>query len=253
MDAAETPGFAYFWPQFGLDGCPRFEGQRVLEVGFGDGSRCLEAAAHGAERVLGIDTILLHVDQATARRDSDFPRLAGVVDFRHCPIEDLPDAGFDAIISENTFEHIMNVDVVLEQIRCKLSRNGKAYISFGPLYHSPYGDHGWLRAALPLSNTFSWPWGHLLVPETILFRRLHRLKGLPLYRQTHDWAYMDLNKLTIRDYQRLFAKSGLEVRHFDTNVAYSALGKTVRLASRLTPFLRKYLTFNISAVLALPH
>lgn len=253
MYAAGAPGFDYFWPQFGLDGCPRLEGLRVLEVGCGFGSRCFEAAGHGAEQVVGIDTIGYHVDSATARRDSEYPQLAGVVEFRHGPIEDLPDGGFDVIISESAFEHIMNVDVVLEQMRSKLRPAGKVYIAFGPLYHSPYGDHGWLRAALPFSEHLSWPWGHLLVPERILFERLHRLKGLPLYRQTHDWAYMDLNKLTIHDYERLFAQSGLEIRHFETNVAYSRLGKTVRLVSRVAPFLRKYLTFNLCAVLGSRH
>jgi SAM-dependent methyltransferase len=249
MNAAGAPGADQFWPQFGLDGCPRFEGRRVLEIGCGFGSRCFEAAGHGAERVVGIDTILHHVDAATSRRDREFPHLARAVEFRHGPIEDLPDSGFDVIISESAFEHIMNVDVVLEQIGRKLNAGGKAYIGFGPLYHSPYGDHGWLRAALPFSERFSWPWGHLLVPERILFRRLHRLTGLPHYHQTHDWAYMDLNKLTIHDYERLFAQSGLEIQRLDTNVAYSRLGKTVRTVSRLAPGLRKYLTFNVSAVL----
>jgi SAM-dependent methyltransferase len=250
MTAPGSPGSDSFWRQFGLDACPRFDGQRVLEIGCGFGSRCVEAADHGAQYVLGIDTNLYHVETATSRRDTDFPQLAGTLEFRHCRIEDLPDGGFDAIVSENAFEHIMNPDVVLEQIRRKLNVGGRAYIGFGPLYHSPYGDHGWLRAALPLSERFSWPWGHLLVPERILFQRLHRLKGLPLYRQTHDWAYMDLNKLTIHDYERLFAQSGLEIRYFDTNVAYSRLGKTVRFASRLAPFLRKYLTFNVCVILA---
>lgn len=251
MSTAASPANDSFWRQFGLDGCPRLEGQRVLEIGCGFGSRCFEVAGHGAEHVLGIDTNLYHVESASARRDSEFPQFAGVAEFRHGPIEDLPDGGFDIIISENALEHIMNVDVVLEQIRRKLSAAGKAYIAFGPLYHSPYGDHGWLRAALPFSERFSWPWGHLLVPERILFERLHRLKGVPLYHQTRDWAYMDLNKLTIQDYERLIAQSGLAIQYFDTNVAYSRVGKAVRIASRLAPFLRKYLTFNVSAVLGL--
>jgi SAM-dependent methyltransferase len=246
----EASGNDSFWPHFGLAGCPRFDGRRVLEIGCGFGSRCFEAAAHGAKQVVGIDTIAYHVDSATSRRDSEFAPVAGVVEFRHCPIEELPDAGFDVIISESAFEHIMNVDVVLDQMRRKLNAGGRAYIAFGPLYHSPYGDHGWLRAALPLSERLSWPWGHLLVPERILFERLHRLKGLPLYHQTRDWAYMDLNKLTIHDYERLFAQCGLEIRYFDTNIAYSRVGRAVRLAARIAPFLRKYLTFNLCVVLA---
>jgi SAM-dependent methyltransferase len=245
----EVSGTDPFWPQFGLAGCPRFDGKRVLEVGCGFGSRCFEAGSHGAAHVLGIDTNLYHVNSSASRRDSEYPQLADTVAVRHCPIEELPDGGFDVIISESAFEHIMNVDVVLEQMRRKLNAGGKAYIAFGPLYHSPYGDHGWLRAALPLSERLSWPWGHLLVPERILFERLHRLKGLPPYTQTRDWAYMDLNKLTIHDYEQLFARSGLEILHFDTNIAHSRLGKAVRLASRLVPFLRKYLTFNVCAVL----
>lgn len=251
--ARRPPASTHFWPQFGLPACPRFDGQRVLEVGFGAGFRCFEVAEHGAREVLGVDPLRNEVEDAAARRDRDFPHLAAAVEFRQGTIDDVPDAAFDAVISESAFEHVMNLGAVLAQMRRKLAPGGRAYIAFGPLYHSPYGDHGWLRAALPLADRLSWPWGHLLVPERILFARLHRLKGLPLYDRTHDWAYLDLNRLAVDDYERLFADSGLEVRQLDTNVAFSRTGRLVRLASRLLPPLRKYLTFNMCAVLVRPH
>lgn len=250
MFAAPPPGGNPFWHHFGLDACPRLDGQRVLEIGCGKGERCFEMARHGAAQVLGIDTIAGEIAAATLRCDEECARCAGTVAFRHCAIEQLPEQGFDTIVSENALEHIMNVERVLEHMRRKLNPGGKAFIAFGPLYHSPYGDHGWLRAALPLSRHLSWPWGHLIVPEALLFRRLHERQGLPLYHDTHDWAYLDLNKLTVGDYERLFHDSGLEVEFLDTNVARGRLGKAVRRASRMAPFLRKYLTFNLSAVLS---
>lgn len=242
----------HFWPQFGFDACPRFDGQRVLEIGFGSGARAFEVASHGACRLLGLDPLPNEVRDASARRDAEFPHLASIVEFRLGTIADADDGAFDVIVSESAFEHVMNLDEVLAQMRRKLAPGGRAYIAFGPLYHSPWGDHGWLRAALPWSDRLSWPWGHLLLPQRVLLTRLHRLKGLPLYTQTRDWAYLDLNQLTVHDYERLFRDSGLDIVHVDTNIAFSRVGKTVRWASRALPPLRKYLTFNMCAVLARP-
>jgi hypothetical protein len=43
----------------------------------------------------------------------------------------------------------MDLPEVLAAVRAKLKVGGRAYIGFGPLYHGPYGDHGWIREAIP--------------------------------------------------------------------------------------------------------
>ncbi len=245
-----------FWSQFGLRACPRFDGLEVLEIGCGRGRRAVEVATHGAAHVLGIDSLPSEIAAACAERDTYHRALADRVDFRAVGIDTLPSAAFDVILSEGAFEHVMDVDAVVGHVARTLAPGGRAYFAFGPLYHSPFGDHGWLRATLPGAPTLSWPWGHLLVPQPVLMRRLQRQRGGPLYRETRDWAYLDLNQRTVDEFERTFRASGLVVRQLATNAAVSRKGRAAAramdLVGRAWPALRKYLTVYMSVVLERP-
>ena len=236
-----------FWPRFGFVGQgPEFSGKAVLEVGCGKGERCLDVAARGARRVVGVDPFEESVNEARGHARG-YPELAERVEYRVGTIEDLPDEEFDAVISENTFEHVMDVPGTLAAIRARLRNGGRAYIGFGPLYESPVGDHTWIRSALPMGDKFLLPWGHVIFPEKWLFRRMERVYQRPV-RNTVDWPFLSLNKLTVSDYRRLFRESGMKIVYERRNANFSLPAKVFGVIGKL-PVLERYFTLNMFVIL----
>lgn len=236
-----------FWRRFGHTGSePDFEGLKVLEIGCGRGWRCLEAAGRKASRVVGIDPDEEALTYAQERL-KHFPELTGVVTYEVGTIHDLAEEGFDVVISENAFEHILDVPAVLASIRRLLRPGGRAYIGFAPLYHSPFGDHGWMQEALPWGNRFAIPWSHLLVPQQWLFRRMEKLYGKPV-QSTIDWPFLHLNRATAADFRAMFRESKLRVVVGVTNANESRKGRLLGLLSKV-PVLDKYFTVGLYYVL----
>ena len=214
-----------------------------MEIGCGTGSRAFEIARHGAH-VLGIDPSAVMIESAQRERQKLEPKLSELVSFRQCTIRDVEHGGFDVVISEDSFEHIVDVPDVLSAIREKLAPSGRAYIGFGPLYHSPFGDHGWLQTNLPYGCI---PWSHLLLPKSLTYKLAGRKIGRS-FTDTIDWPFLALNQHTTADFKRMFVESGLKVvciRHVDHD---SLPGKVFDLLRRV-PGLSKYFTDGIYCVL----
>ncbi|WP_143149376.1 class I SAM-dependent methyltransferase [Hyphomicrobium sp. CS1BSMeth3] len=159
----------------------------------------------------------------------------------------LPPREFDVVVSENTLEHVMDVPGLLAEVRRRLKPGGKVYIGFGPLYHAPDGDHGWLREMLPGWPRIIWPWGHLMLRSYAL-KKLSRMHGRE-YHAPRDWMHLDLNQHTIDDYRRMFEESGLTIVDLRTNYVTSFKGKLIARAARI-PGLEKYCTLNLNVILA---
>lgn len=237
----------HFWKGFGFSGCPSFEGKTVLDLGCGTGKRTFEAVAHGATRVVGVDPIASAISAAGQSLMQGEPILRDRVFLFQGLVDELPEEKFDVILSENTFEHVLNVPEVLTAVRNRLKPGGRFFLGFGPLYHAPDGDHGWLRATLPGWRFFIWPWGHLLF-EKYAFRRLSRSHGRPI-TQTRDWPYLNLNRHSVSDYKRMFDESGMTIEFIRTNLVGSPKGRLLAAAARLS-WLSKYCTLNMFVILS---
>jgi SAM-dependent methyltransferase len=238
-----------YWERFGLSACPRFDGKTVLEIGCGEGRRCLEAAAHGAVRVVGIDPLEAQV-AACHRVQARSPHPErDRVSFVVATLETLPPERFDIVISESALEHVMDVAALLAHVRSRLNPGGKFYLGFGPLYHAPDGDHGWLRAVLPGRRFFLWPWGHLLF-EGYAFRQLSKVHGKALTR-THDWPYLDLNRHTLAQYEAMFRDSGMRVTYVRKNHMRSRKARLFAALGDL-PILSKYFAINMFVIFEVP-
>jgi SAM-dependent methyltransferase len=235
-----------FWNGFGLDACPPLAGRSVLEIGCGEGNRCLELGACGAQRVVGVDVLEASILRARCVLAKAPGHWRSRVTFFHGPAERLPPEQFDLIVSENSLEHVMDVSGVLAEARRRLNPGGRVYFGFGPLYHGPGGDHGWLRAVLPGRRFFPWPWGHLLF-EKLALRRLSRLHGRPITR-TFDWPYDDLNKHTVEEFEEMFRASGLRIALLRRNHVRSLAGRLFSAVGRL-PVLSRYFTLNVFVIL----
>ena len=229
--------------EIGVNAPQSFRGLRVMEIGCGTGARSFEIANYGAH-VLGIDPSPVMIKSAEQQRQKLEPDLAKLVSFRQCTIQDIESNGFDVVISENSFEHIIDVPDVLAAIRDKLAPGGRAYIGFGPLYHSPFGDHGWLQANLAYGFL---PWSHLILPKWLTYKLVGKKIGRP-FTNTIDWPFLALNQHTAADFRRMFVESGLKViciRHVD----HASLAGKVFDILRRVPGLSKYFTDGIYCVL----
>jgi SAM-dependent methyltransferase len=232
-----------FWTCFPAAHRPDLAGKVVLEVGCGYGGRSLECAQNGAE-VTGIDIYAPSIEIAKDRQKKSSDDAYRHVSFIECAIQALPAAEYDIVISEDAFEHIIDVDEVLTHIAERLRPGGRAYIAFGPLYHSPYGDHGWIQKAL----SYGWlPWSHIILPERTTLDWVARHYGLPA-PDTRNWQFLALNQFKLHDFRRLFDECPLDVVHFGSVAHNSTIGKIVDALATL-PLLDTYLTDSVACVL----
>lgn len=226
-----------FWLRLG--GAPSFKGLRVLDIGCGNGNLCVDIASKGANQVLGIDINNRLINFAKENILHNYPHLKNILDFQCLPIADLAEGGFDIMVSRDSFEHILDLDLALAVMKKRLTPGGKMYIGFGPLYRSPYGDHGQTKALLP--------WGHLIFPESFLLKRLNKDR-LEKVSSIHE---LGLNKLSLTEYKTLFFNSGLQITYFHANVSKNPILKLFSLIGAVS-FLKEYFSYNLYCILEKP-
>jgi glycosyltransferase involved in cell wall biosynthesis/SAM-dependent methyltransferase len=225
-----------FWARLG--GAPPLEGRKVLDIGCGHGSLCVDMAERGAARVVGIDVDQERIRFAAENLRGRHPDVESRIEFIGCDVGDLNEADFDVIVSKDTFEHIVDLAESFPVIARRLRRGGRMYIGFGPLYRSPRGDHGRLRARLP--------WGHLVVPESLLLRRLRR-------RGTSVTTVEDLglNKYRVGDFRSVFDEAGLTVIEWHVNASDRLISRVFSALRRVLPS-SDILAHNLYCVLEKP-
>ena len=149
---------ARFGGRFPVD--PRLS---YLDMGCGAGEYALALACLGALDVTGVDFVPRRIEEARAGAQ----RL-GFAHRVHFECADLriwePDRRFDAIVSNNAFEHIDAPEAFLATMSRFVAPDGRAILSFGPLFHSPFGDHCWDYFHVQI------PWRGVLFSEEALIR-----------------------------------------------------------------------------------
>ncbi|MCO6449431.1 MAG: class I SAM-dependent methyltransferase [Caldilineales bacterium] len=228
-----------FWKRFG--GLPDIAGARVLDVGCGHGSLCIYLAQNGASRVAGVDLNEGLINFAAANLTANFPEVAQQVEFFCLDLHDYPPETFDLAVSKDSFEHVLDLPGLLSEIEKRLRPGGRLYAGFGPLYSSPYGDHDAVRQRVRL------PWAHLFMGDQGVIDHVNCRRRQPISRISE----LGLNQLSLADYRRIFAESGLIVRWFRTNRSERWSGRLLAGLSRL-PGLAEYFTFNIYCILEKP-
>jgi 2-polyprenyl-3-methyl-5-hydroxy-6-metoxy-1,4-benzoquinol methylase len=215
-------------------------GVTVLDFGCGHGALSVEAARLGA-RVTGIDTSAVRVAFAARNAAQDYPGLATRLDFQCRAVQDLPGtACFDAILSKDTFEHIGDMDGVLAAFRRLLKKDGRVYLGFSPLWHSPFGDHGFLtRRRIP--------WLHLILGQTRFLAAHNAHTG----RTDRSIAQAGFNQLKPHHFRAAFMKHGFEVEHIRINPGQGMkilLSAPLAIARRVSP-LEAFATIGMYTIL----
>jgi SAM-dependent methyltransferase len=228
----KAPGF---WNRF--ESPPDFNGKRVLDLGCGYGALAFDMLDRGAAHCTGIDLSEERVEQAR-----QFARLTGHDDraaFESGDIRDYAGRDFDIIVSKDTFEHIDDLTGLMDAIVSRLKPGGCFHVGFGPLYHSPFGDHGWYSRM---------PWGHVAAGRDAVVKRINA-------REKASFSTIQeagLNGLTPADFRRHLRHPGTRLLSLTVN---SVEGTAKKMAIgpmnvlRQVPGLEPYFTVSMYAVL----
>lgn len=188
-------------------------GRDVLDLGCHDGAMTVNYVKHGVRHIVGIDIDADAVRIATMKHAG--PHVEYAVS-RTTAIP-LPDESVDTIICFDVFEHVSRPADVLAECRRVLRDGGRMLIGTWGWYH-PFAPHLW--AAMPV------PWAHVVFSERTILRTCRRVFHSDWYvTNRHDVdehgrkkadKYADemistdyLNKLFIRDFEKVFLESGL--------------------------------------------
>jgi len=228
----KAPGF---WNRF--ESPPDFTGKRVLDLGCGYGALVVDMLERGAAHCTGIDLSAERVERAR-----QFARLTGhdgQATFESGDIRSSPGRDFDVIVSKDTFEHIDDLTGLMDAIVSRLKPGGRFYVGFGPLYHSPFGDHGWYSRM---------PWGHVAAGREAVVRRINAREKASLA----SIQEAGLNGLTPADFRR-------HLQHADTRLLSLTVNSVEGMAKRMAigpmnllrqvPGLEPYFTVSMYAVL----
>lgn len=241
-----------------LDAIGRYKieisGRDVLDLGCNDGVLTSQYQALGPRSLIGVD-----IDAGAIERAKRTFGDSGV-DFRLSGVDRLPleDDSVDSILCFDVFEHVSRPAQILAECRRVLRPGGRMLIGTWGWKH-PFAPHLW--ATMPV------PWAHVVFGERTMLRTCRRVYQAPWYRPTlfdidakgqrradryqHEAISTDyLNKYLIRDFEQVFATSGMTYEmHLLPFGSKFARWSKVLLG---IPFLREYLAGFLWAVLTKP-
>jgi SAM-dependent methyltransferase len=113
---------------------------RYLDMGCGSGELTLGLAKMGLQNIMGVDVMPRFV--AAARENARALGLADRVEFACADLRTWrPARPFDVLLSFDALEHIDTPREFMATMAEFVAPGGVAVLAFGPLFHSPFGDH----------------------------------------------------------------------------------------------------------------
>lgn len=175
-------------------------GKRVLDFGCGYGQQTVAMAKCGAKAVVGLD-----INQKFLQRGRDLAAQHGL----HGRVEfaDKLDArwlgSFDVVVSQNSMEHFVEPERILEIMKAALNPAGKLLVTFGPPWYAPYGSHMQFMTKVP--------WINLLFAEATVMnvRNRFRRDGATKYEDVEG----GLAKMSVAKFERLVSQCGMKIHH----------------------------------------
>ena len=224
-----------FWKRFNLD--INFKNKTVLDFGCGHGAFCIDLALKNAKKVIGIDLEKTQLTFAKQNLTLNYSNLKNIIEFKEANIlDDRFTGNFDFIVSKDTFEHALNLDLILDKFYKILNPGGRVFLGFGPLYNFYNGDHG--------RTNLRFPWLHTILPEKYILKHLNKNNS----NKISTIEELGLNKHSFKYYKKLFFNSKFNVIYFETNKSDHPIFKIINIFKNI-PYLREYLTNNIYCIL----
>lgn len=217
---------------------------RYLDVGCGKGDITIALAAAGCEHVTGIDIVPRTIDQAMA--DAHRLRVGDKVNFvcgdiHHWTPPDL----YDVVLSHEALEHIHNPRDFLEAISRIVTPEGLVVLAFGPLFHSPFGDH--------MSHFFKAqiPWRGALFSEQAVLRIRRECFRPTDPAETYQEITGGLNLMRYSEFLEYVDATGWEFEYLCVNPQLKRIPLLHGISNALVglPVIRNYFASSIYAIL----
>lgn len=229
----------------------RFEGHlpldpslRYLDMGCGTGGLTLAFARHGVRQITGVDFLPRNIETARAlARQIGAQRQVQFIcrDLRTwCPAEK-----YDVLLSFDALEHVADPEALLRKMKDFMAPGGIAILAFGPLFHSPFGDHMWDFFRLQI------PWRGILFSEQAVLRvRRECFRSTDPAQEYRDIAG-GLNLMRYSQFLNSVRDTGWEFDYLAVNTFLKRL-PPLRFVSDILlrlPLLRDYFVHSVYAVL----
>ena len=227
---------------------------RYLEVGCGMGEMSLALAQRGCRHVTGLDKDAYYIE--IAKRCARKRQLQDNVTFECMNVHDLPnEKAYDIVLSHEMLEHVERPGDHLRRMDGVLKSSvvggggGVIILAFGPLFHSPFGDH--------LNRFFRIriPWMGVLFSEDALMR-LRREFWRPVADEAESFedTREGLNKMKFSEFLRYVEEIGWRTERLIVNPQLKRWPALWRLSNLLlrVPLLRDYLAVSVYAIYRRP-
>jgi len=207
----ELTEISRFWERF-----PEtfdFENKKVLDFGSGIGCMPIVLAGRNAGHVTGLEIDPGFTEFSNYNLDKTYPEFKDRVSYLCKNLEKIEDNAFDIIISKDVFEHVIGLREIIPKLVTKLKPGGRMILGWGPLWYSPFGDHGLSKKAMGITL----PWLHLFLKEKKLLETVNqeRLKqGQKAVKSIHEFG---MNMEPYQGYRELICSLGLKIEYFETN------------------------------------
>jgi SAM-dependent methyltransferase len=239
---AQMPKLEKLLRRFG-EHLPIDAGKSYLDMGCGTGELTLALAGMGAGRITGVDFLPRSIDTARAHA----ARIgAANVSFACADLHSwVPPHKYDVLLSFDAFEHIDDPRAFLLRMKDLLAPGGVAVVCFGPLFHSPFGDHMWGFFRVQL------PWRGVLFSEDAMLRvRRECFRPTDPARRLSEIAG-GLNRMRYSEFIEHVHATGWEFDFLAVNtfLREGSLARKVSDGLARLPGIRDYVPHNVYAVL----
>jgi SAM-dependent methyltransferase len=216
---------------------------RYLDMGCGSGELTLGLAQLGVKHIVGVDYLPRFVE--LARRHARQASLHADIEFVCADLHRWePPRKFDVIISFDAMEHISDPRGFLANMGRFLAPGGRAAVSFGPLFHSPFGDHMYEFFRVQV------PWRGALFSEQAMMRVRREF-----YRPTDPATRYGeiaggLNLMRYSEFLRYAREAGWRFEFLQTNAFLRK--RALRRFSNFVcgiPLIQDYVVHNVYAVM----
>jgi SAM-dependent methyltransferase len=239
---AQMPKLEKLLRRFG-EHLPIDAGKSYLDMGCGTGELTLALAGMGAGRITGVDFLPRSIDTARAHAAR-----IGVenVSFACADLHEWqPPEKYDVLLSFDAFEHIDDPRAFLLRMKALLAPGGVAVICFGPLFHSPFGDHMWGFFRVQL------PWRGVLFSEEAMLRvRRECFRPTDPARRLSEIAG-GLNRMRYSEFIGHVHATGWKFDFLAVNtfLRQGSLARKISDGLARLPAIRDYVPHNVYAVL----
>lgn len=217
---------------------------RYLDMGCGTGELTIAFARLGVRSITGVDFLSRRIERARASA-ALLGAPPGVRFVCHDLHEWVPEEKFDVLLSFDAFQHIDQPKLFLRKMANFLEPGGIAVLAFGPLFHSPFGDH--MREFF----TVQIPWRGVLFSEAAILR-LRREAYRPTDRgRCYREIAGGLNQMRYSEFLRYVRQAGWRFEFLRANTRLRRFRPLRALSDALMrmPALQNYFAHNVYAVL----